>query len=74
MTIRAKFKCSTRNVSTDGSYINIQMTPVISDTPENETWSKYTPGGLLEMCISNANAFSQFELGKEYYLDINPAS
>ncbi|MDU7382442.1 MAG: hypothetical protein E7L09_29550 [Enterobacteriaceae bacterium] len=49
------------------------MSPVTDDTPENKTWSKYTPGGLLQMHISNPAAFSQFEQGKEYYIDIQPA-
>jgi len=49
------------------------MSPVTADTPENKAWSKYTPGGLLQMHISNPAAFEQFEQGKEYFIDIQPA-
>ncbi|HIC9028859.1 TPA: hypothetical protein ACW7Z2_000221 [Citrobacter freundii] len=49
------------------------MSPVTADTAENKAWSKYTPGGLLQMHISNPAAFEKFEQGKEYYLDIQSA-
>ncbi|WP_238337788.1 hypothetical protein [Enterobacter kobei] len=49
------------------------MSPVTADTPENKTWSKYTPGGQLQMVVSNPVAFEQFEQGKEYYIDIQAA-
>lgn len=57
----------------DDSHRTIHMSPVTADTAENKTWSKYTPGGLLQMHISNPAAFEKFEQGKEYYLDIQSA-
>lgn len=73
MDVRAKFRCHYIQKSDDDSYRTIHMSPVTDDTPENKTWSKYTPGGQLQMCISNPTAFEQFEQGKEYYIDISPA-
>lgn len=32
----------------------------------------YLPGGKLELCMDNPAAASQFEKGKEYYIDITP--
>lgn len=73
MTVRAKFRCHFIQKADDNSHCTVHMSPVTDDTPENKTWSKYTPGGLLQMHISNPAAFSQFEQGKEYYIDIQPA-
>lgn len=49
------------------------MSPVTVDTEENKSWSKYTPGGQLTIHVSNPAAFEQFEQGKEYFIDIQPA-
>lgn len=73
MTVRAKFVCNFIQKASDDSHRTIHMAPVISDTEENKAWSKYTPGGLLQMHISNPAAFEQFEQGKEYFIDIQPA-
>lgn len=73
MTVRAKFLCQSIQKAEDDSYRTIHMTPVTADTEENKSWSKYTPGGLLQMHISNPAAFEQFEQGKEYFIDIQPA-
>ena len=73
MTVRAKFRCHFIQKADDNSHCTVHMSPVTDDTPENKTWSKYTPGGLLQMHISNPAAFSQFEQGKEYYIDIQVA-
>lgn len=70
MTVRAKFRCHFIEKADDDSHRTIHMSPVTSDTEENKAWSKYTPGGLLQMHISNPTAFEQFEQGKEYYIDI----
>lgn len=73
MSVRAKFRCHSIQKADDDSHRTIHMSPVTADSPENKAWSKYTPGGLLQMHISNPAAFEQFEQGKEYYIDIQPA-
>lgn len=74
MTVRAKFRCDHINKADDDSYRTVNLFAVTDDSPENKSWSKYTPGGQLSMHISNPEAFSQFEAGKEYYIDIQPAN
>lgn len=71
--VRAKFRCHFIQKADDDSYRTIHMSPVTADTPENKTWSKYTPGGQLQMVVSNPAAFDLFEQGKEYYIDIQAA-
>lgn len=73
MTVRAKFHCHFIQKAEDDSHRTIHMSPVAADTEENKTWSKYTPGGQLTMYVSNPAAFGQFEQGKEYFIDIQPA-
>ncbi|EDT9219380.1 hypothetical protein AHZ37_001713 [Salmonella enterica subsp. indica] len=73
MSVRAKFRCHFIQKAEDDSHRTIHMSPVTADIAENKAWSKYTPGGLLQMHISNPAAFENFEQGKEYYLDIQSA-
>lgn len=73
MTVRAKFRCHFIQKADDDSHRTIHMSPVTTDTPENKTWAKFTPGGQLQMVVSNPAAFEQFEQGKEYFIDIQPA-
>ena len=38
----------------------------------NYTWSKATPTGKLEMTITNPAAYTQFAVGREYFLEVTP--
>lgn len=73
MTLRAKFQCSSINKSPDDSSAVVHLSAVTTGSADNETWSKYTPSGQLQMTISNPAAAEQFEQGKEYFIDITPA-
>lgn len=68
MSVRAKFKCT---ASANGVVI---MAPVMSGSPENETFWKYTPGGSICLSISESSAAEQFVQGGEYYVDFTPAN
>lgn len=41
-------------------------------TPENEAFTKYTPGGSLVVMIDNPIAVAMLEPGKAFYLDLTP--
>jgi len=41
--------------------------------PENARFTKATPWGEITLGIDNPDALSQFEKGKEYYVDFTPA-
>lgn len=73
MSVRAKFQCNSINKSPDNSTAVVHLIAVTTGSTENETWSKYTPSGQLQMVISNPAAAEQFEQGKEYFIDIAPA-
>jgi hypothetical protein len=72
MSVRAKFKVVTKDPGDRGAVL---LTPVYSTDPnhENKTFWDATPSGEVKMWISNPTAFSQFELGAEYYIDFTKA-
>ncbi len=73
MIVKAKFRCHFIQKADDASSRTIHMSAVTSGSHENEAWSKFTPGGQIQMHISNPDAFNQFEQGKEYYVEFKPA-
>ena len=53
---------------------NILLQPVYGDSPENKSWSKYTPQGEIKMTITNPSAVEKFEIGQAYFVDFTPVS
>ncbi|QQE80912.1 hypothetical protein [Alicyclobacillus sp. SO9] len=43
-------------------------------TEENRIFGDYTPGAEIRMTIKNPDAFKQFELNKEFYVDFTATS
>lgn len=79
MTVRAKFKVSAiepYSNPTTGEVIQkqVRLDAVYSSDPasENYSWSKYTPSGSASLTITNPDAFNQFVVGEEYFLDFTP--
>jgi hypothetical protein len=50
----------------------VTLEAVVNGSVENASFFKYTPAGRLTLAVVNKDV--QFEEGKEYYLDISPAS
>jgi hypothetical protein len=67
MDIRAKMKCSSVNKFEACEIISLQA--VNADSPENKTYSKYTPAASISMTITNEAAYGSFVAGREYYVD-----
>ena len=68
--IRAKFHCNYKSVNQDGT-ATVNMSAVTSGSEENDKFFAATPSGQLDMHVLNPEAASQFEGGKDYYLDIS---
>lgn len=66
MSITAKFTC--QSVTTYESAERVELTA--AHGPGNESWSKATPGGNLQITISNPAARGQFTPGKSYMLTV----
>lgn len=48
-----------------GTYLTSKGLP---EDQANESWSKYTPSGQVNMTITNPSAVDQFEIGEVYSL------
>ena len=68
MTIKAKFFVSEKSQNYHQEGGRVIMQPVSADSDENKSWSKWTPGGIIELWVTADGAFDAFELGKSYYL------
>ena len=63
------------SVREDCELRTIIMSPVFANGDPNHENSKFwaaSPGGKLELNCINEQAYKQFELGKEYYIDFTP--
>ncbi len=65
--VRAKFMCISKKQDING--FEIIFSPVVSGSPENAEFFKWTPYGELKMGTVNPSAAAEFEPGKEYFLD-----
>lgn len=66
MTVRAKLKC----ISIEGEHVKFQCLYDSANSPEDNSFSKYTPWGSAEFGVSNPDAMGQFQVGEYYYFDI----
>lgn len=72
-TLLAKFKVgSTTNFGNDN--VEANLSPVISDSPENKSFSKYTPSGAIKLHITNPDAVGFFEPAEEYFVQFSKAN
>ncbi len=71
VTVRSKFRCDSKEKSNDGYHLHFSV--VTTGSSENDIFFKWTPSGQLSMGTINEVAAEQFEVGKEYYLDLTPA-
>ena len=81
MTVRAKFKLISYETTTyprQNERIEmrtLKFMPVYDQTPgsENHTFWKATPNGEIKLGTINPEAWQQFELDGEYYIDFTRA-
>ncbi len=73
MTTRCKFKCiEAKNQGTaEEPNVEVTLTVVGGDTPENKQFFKFTPGGILRFYSLKVDVF---KLNQEYYLDFTEAT
>lgn len=71
MSVRAKVTCNGVN-GNEVSFRTVYESDAAKDS-ENARFTKATPWGEIRMGIDNPAALTQFEAGKEYYVDFSPA-
>lgn len=73
MNLRAKMKLV--SVCRDAGGRSIKLAASNQTDGDNKDWSKWTPGGSIELYVSNENAFGQAdnaEIGQHFWVDITP--
>lgn len=68
MTTRAKMTL----VSIDGTNVKFECKYDSANSPEDNSFSKYTPLGSAQYSITNESVLKELEVGKKYYFDIKP--
>lgn len=77
MKLRAKFTVESKTEKNCGPQrpgFEVELTPVVGDTEENERFFRYTPYGKLTMGLVNPETAAAIEVGKTYYLELVPES
>ena len=79
MSVRAKFYVVSLTKQKmwngeDGVGTVIKLSPVMNGSDENKKFYKYSPSGSIELGTVNEGAATQFEIGKEYYVDFVPVA
>ena len=71
MSVRGKFKLTeVTELEWNRTARKLHLHAVCNDgTEENEKFHRATPGGSISITVDNPAALSQFEIGKEYYVD-----
>lgn len=75
--VRAKMTCT--DITDNGAEkeedkgYTVHMTPVVGGSPENDSFYKWTPGGMCQLSVVNKATAELFEKGKQYYVDFTPA-
>jgi hypothetical protein len=71
MATRLKVVCGFKQTNPENKDAQLlTFNAVTSGSEENKQFFKYTPGGIFQFYTINAEAAAQFEIGKEYYIDI----
>ena len=71
MSVRAKFNCQAVVENDSATCTTVILHAVYGDGTDNASWSQATPWGKLEMAITNPDAVAAFEVGRDYWLDLN---
>ena len=71
MTVRAKVTCE--GIKDNAVTFRTVYEPDASKDAENARFTQATPWGEIRLGIDNPTALAQFQVGKYYYVDFNPA-
>lgn len=75
MVVRAKFKVESYETRLESSkpgsdeLRSIKLSSVYGDSEENKKFFRWTPNGRIEIGLLNPEAWKQFPLGAEVFVD-----
>ena len=67
MSVVAKFVVNSIEESVGQK--TVKLMAVYGNGEENKQWSKYTPCGNISISITNPDAYDQFSVGLEYFVN-----
>ncbi len=73
--VRAKFKVESYETRLSGQgpdaqeIRSVKLSVVYGDSEENKKYFKWTPSGRIEIGMLNPEAWKEFELGREMYVE-----
>lgn len=70
--MRAKFTVYSETRHQFGT-VNYVLSPVVSGSPENESFFRTTPSGSITVTIKPSETDASLELGADYYVDFTRA-
>lgn len=70
--ISARFRVSSVNPASEPGGMESMCSQPVTDGPGNESFSKWTPSGALNLTITNPDAQGFFVAGMEYDVVITP--
>lgn len=71
MRTRCKFQVE-KVTKYSGNFEQVTLNAVYGGTAENESFAQATPGGKLEITVSNPAVIGKIVPGAYYYLDLIP--
>jgi hypothetical protein len=79
--MKAKMNVTAVHPYADGVGETVNMSPVCGKAPfgpngesEDNTFSRWTPGGSLSLSITNPALVGKFHVGQKFYLDFTEAA
>lgn len=70
--MRAKMKVTKIEKYEYGNEV-LSFTAVTDGSPEDNSYSKFTPAGELKLTVNNPDLLGKFTPGEKYYLDFTKA-
>jgi len=83
MATRLRFRCQHKGTNIgygENKFVGtVKLGPVMPDQndpayEEMKQFYTYTPGGQIEFATINERALAEFEVGKDYYITLEPAT
>jgi hypothetical protein len=71
--VRGKFTVTAVTTrSANSTYVEVEMSAIYSQSPEDNSYSAATPQGSIKMTITNPDAVAKLPIGGQFYVDFTP--
>lgn len=75
VAVRGKFTVTkVTNYSATSTNVEVELSALYSNTPEDNSYALATPSGKITMLITNPNAVASLPIGGKFYVDFTPVA